>query len=220
MVWPLAMFWKYYLSTLTNLLVSWALMIECLTMLPKAVSTGVCVCVCVHVHVHVFVSVSVCERERAGLMTHIESLPSLRLSPWVDKHNHRTPTALNSALGDNLSLFCNWSGMALDNWVMTLWRKSLQKGSRFISQIKMINSLTNNATNWLNLSPLNVRIDHTFTTWFVSICCKHKLNQIMHWSCAWGEICHSFVDEDKLMSNSMSIEEQGILFFVFYDELQ
>ncbi len=151
-------------------------------------------CVCVCVCACACLCVCECERERAGLMTHIESLPSLHPSPWVDKHNHCTPTALNSALGDNLSLFYNWSGMALDTWVMTLLRKSLQKGSRFISQIKMINSVTNNATNWLNLSPLNVWIDHTFTTWFVSICCKHKLNQIMHWSCAWGEKCHSFVD--------------------------
>lgn len=73
-------------------------MIECLTMLPKAVNTCVYVCMCVCS----CNCVIVCVRERAALMTHVESLPSLLLSPWVDKHNHRTPSTLNRAQGDNL----------------------------------------------------------------------------------------------------------------------
>ncbi len=46
MVWPLAMFWKYYLSTLTNLLVSWALMIYNTTSYGGRLVLCVCVCVC------------------------------------------------------------------------------------------------------------------------------------------------------------------------------
>lgn len=103
--------------------------------------------------------------------------------------------------------------------MLELWffgGKSLQKGSSFIWQIKMINTVTNNATKKRpDSSPLNVPIDLAITTWFVSICCKHKLNQITHWSCALGGICHSFVDEDKLISSSMPIEERCIIFFFF-----
>lgn len=42
MPWPPAMILKHYLSTLTNLLVSWALMIEWPTMSPKAVCPDAC----------------------------------------------------------------------------------------------------------------------------------------------------------------------------------
>lgn len=80
----------------------------------------------------------------------------------------------------------------------------------------MINSVTKSTTNLLNTSLLNAWIDLIFTTWFVSICFKHKLNQVKHWSPACAEIYHSLGDEDKLMFDSMSIEAWCILFFLFY----
>lgn len=169
------------------------------------VAACACLCVCE------------CEREWASLKSPPpppHTLSSLHLSLLVDRHNRCTVTArwqhltaLWGTIGAYFTTGWEWH-LILELW---LRRKSLRTRSSFISQIKMINSVTNNATKRLHLSPLNVWIDHTFTTWFVSICCKHKLNQIMHWSCAWGEICHSFVDEDKLIAKSMPTEVQCFL---------
>lgn len=114
-LWPDAMSLKYHLNTLTNFLGSWALMIECLIVLPKAVSTGMCVCVAAGA------CLCVCKMEQVSLMTDGKSLPFVNLSLKVDKHNTKhTLIALNGALGDSWRLFYNWLGVALDTWVMTV----------------------------------------------------------------------------------------------------
>lgn len=100
MAWTLAMFRKYYLSRRSNLLVSWALMIECLVVLPKAASIGLCL--------HLCMCICVCVPERAVLKAHIESLPSLLQPPRRLRNLCRrcTVTALSRALRD--SLFSGW----------------------------------------------------------------------------------------------------------------
>lgn len=65
-------------------------MIEWLTMLPKAVSTGVCVC----------------------LHVHVESLPLLRIRPRGSTNTSMACT--DSAKQRSGGRFYNWSGVALD----------------------------------------------------------------------------------------------------------
>lgn len=152
------------------------------------------VCMCVNM----CFSVCECLKERASRPYDSCWIPSFLhdcMRPCgVDKHTRRTPTALNSALGDNLQTFLQLARNG--TWYLSYdsLEKIVAKESSLIQCIKMMNFVTKKATIGHNLSPLNTLIDHTFTTWFVSICCEHKLNQIMHWSWAWGEICHSFAD--------------------------
>lgn len=156
----------------------------------------------------------VCTAGLCVLVTHVSS--------WLCSHPVRTAnTSVAHAVSAKQrsrgqSRLC-FTAAQERHFILELWLfggNHCKTGSGFILPIKMINSVTNNATKQLNLPPFNVWIDRTLRTGFVSICCKLKLDQIMHWSYTCGGIHHSFIDDDKLMSKSESTVAQRILFYI------